>query len=106
MVALLAALVGGFVFSTLSQHEQSTTTTKTFVVKGRPSLVISDAAGNVILQQGDGNQVMVQVTKHAWGISDAVAKGVLNSTVVDVSQNGNTITVNTQFGARLGAASI
>ena len=97
VVALLAALVGGFIFSTLGQHELSTTTTKTLVVSGMPSLVITDDAGNVTIQQGGGNRVTVQVTKHAWGVSDAVAKGVLNSTVVDVSQSGNTITVTTQF---------
>ena len=98
VVALLAALVSGIVFSMLGQHELSTTTTKTFVVRGAPSLVISDAAGNVIIQQGDGNQVTVEFTKHAWGTSDGVAKDVLNSTVVDVSQSGNTMTVTTQFG--------
>ena len=97
VLALLAALVGGIVFSTLGQHELSTTTTKMIVVSGMPSLVISDAAGNVSIQHGVSNQVTVQVTKHAWGASDAIAKGVLNSTAVDVSQSGNTITVSTQW---------
>ena len=97
MMALLAALVGGLVFSALGQHELSTTTTKTFVVSGTPGLVIADAAGNVSIQQGGGNQLTVQVMKHAWGTSDAVARDVLRSTVVDMSQSGNTITVNTQF---------
>ena len=97
LVALLAAVVGGFVFSAIGQNEFSATTTNTFVVSGTPSLVISDAAGNVTIQQGGGNQVTVQVTKHAWGVTDTDAKGVLNSTAVDVSQSGNTITVKTQW---------
>jgi hypothetical protein len=97
VVALLAALVGDIVFSTIGQHEVSATTTNTFVVGGTPSLVISDAAGNVTIQQGDSSQVTVQVTKHAWGISDTVAKGVLDSMSVDVSQAGNMITVQTQW---------
>jgi Putative adhesin len=97
VVALLAALVGGFVFSTIGQNELSATTTQTFVVSGTPSLVISDAAGNVTIQQGGDNQVTVQVTKHAWGISDADAKGVLNNMVVNVSQSGTTITAKTQW---------
>jgi hypothetical protein len=97
VVALLAALVGGFVFSAIGQHELSTTTTQTFVVSGTPSVVISDSAGNVTIQQGSGSRVTVQVTKHAWGINDAAAKGVLNSMVVNVSQSGATITVNTQW---------
>jgi hypothetical protein len=97
VVVLLAALVGGFVFSTIAQRELSATTTTTLVVSGTPSLVISDAAGDVTIQQGSGNQVTVQVTKHAWGISDADAKGVLNNMVVNVSQSGTTITVKTQW---------
>jgi hypothetical protein len=97
VVTLLAALLGGFVFSTIDQRELSASATNTFVVSGTPSLVISDAAGNITIQQGVGNQVTVQVTKHAWGIRGTDAKGVLNSTVVDVSQSANTITVNTQF---------
>jgi hypothetical protein len=97
VITLLAALVGGFVFSTIGQNEQSATTTQTFVVSGTPNLVISDAAGNVTIQQGGGNQVAVQVTKHAWGITDADAKGVLNNMVVNVSQSGTTITVQTQW---------
>jgi hypothetical protein len=97
VVALLAALVGGFVVATIGQHEVSATTTQTLVVSGTPSLVISDAAGNVTLQQGGGNQVTVQVTKHAWGVSDAVAKDMLNGMVVNVSQSGSTITMSTQW---------
>jgi hypothetical protein len=97
VITLLAALVGGFVFSAIGQNEVSATTTQAFMVSGTPSLVISDAAGNVTIQQGGGNQVMVQVTKHAWGISDADAKSVLNNMVVNVSQSGTTITVTSQW---------
>jgi DUF4097 and DUF4098 domain-containing protein YvlB len=97
VVALVAALVGGIVFSTIGQHEQTVTTTKSFGVSGTPSLVISDAAGNITIVPGEANQVMLQVTKHAWGITDADAKSVLNSMVVNVSQSGTTITVNTRW---------
>jgi hypothetical protein len=99
VVALLAALVGGFVFSTVGQRELSATTTKTFAVSGMPSLVISDTAGTVTIRQGTASQVTVQVTKHAWGSSDAVAQSGLNHTIVAVTHNGNTITVQTQFNA-------
>jgi hypothetical protein len=99
VVALLAAVVGGHLVSTMGQHELSATATKTFTVSGTPSLVISDTAGNVIIQQGGGSQVAVQLTKHAWGSGDAVAQGGLNHIIVVATQNGNTITVNTQFNA-------
>jgi hypothetical protein len=97
VVALLAALVGGFIFSAIGQQEVSASTTNTFVVSGTPSLVISDAAGNVSIQQGDGNQVVVQVTRHAWGITNTDAKNALNGTVVDARQSGATITVKTRW---------
>jgi hypothetical protein len=97
LIALLAALVGGFVFSTIGQNEQTASFTKTFVVSGTPSLVISDSAGNVTIQRGSGSQMTVQVTKHAWGSSVAVAQSGVALTAVDLSQSGNTITVNSQF---------
>jgi hypothetical protein len=99
LVALLAALIGGIVASTAGQHEQTATSTKTFAVSGMPGLVISDAAGNVTIRSGSESQVTVQVTKHAWGSSDAVAQSGLSNTVVDLSQSANTITVSTQFTA-------
>lgn len=96
VVAMLAALIGGFAASTIGQRELSTTSSKTFTVSGTPSLMISDTAGNITIQQGDGNQVTVQVTKHAWGSSTGVAQDGLNRTTVDVMQSANTITVNVQ----------
>lgn len=99
LVALLAALIGSLVVSTIGQRELSATSTKTFVVSGTPSLVLSDMAGNVTIQPGDRSQVIVHVTKHAWGSSDAVAQGGLDHTLVDMRQSGNTVTVSTQFGA-------
>lgn len=99
LVALLAALIGSLVVSTIGQRELSATSTKTFVVSGTPNLVLSDTAGNVTIQPGDGSQVIVHVTKHAWGSSDAVAQGGLDHMLVDMRQSGNTVTVSTQFGA-------
>jgi hypothetical protein len=99
LVALLATLIGGLISWTAGQHEQTATATKTFTVSEPPSLVISDAAGNVTIQAGKGNQVTVQVTRHAWGTSDAIARSGLSTTVVDVRQSANTITVTTQFPA-------
>lgn len=97
VIALIIALVGSFFASTVNQREQSTTLTKALTVSGTPSLVISDSAGVITLQTGGGSQVIVQVTKHAWGSSAAVAQNGLSSTTVDVLQNGNTITVRSEF---------
>jgi hypothetical protein len=97
LIALLAALIGGVVFWTAGQHEQTATSTQTFAVSGAPSLTISDAAGNISIRSRSASQVTVQVTKRAWGSSDAVAQRGLSHTVVDVRQSENTITVNAQF---------
>jgi hypothetical protein len=105
LLTLVVGLIAGIAMSTIGQHVQSTTTSKTFVVTGTPSLVISDSAGNVTVQQGGGNQVTVRVTKYAWGVSDTAAKGALQSIVVNVSQSGNTINVTTQLGSGLGRRS-
>jgi hypothetical protein len=100
LIALVAALVGGVVVSTIGQREQTATSTKTFVVSGTPSMVISDAAGNITIQSGSSSQasqVSVQVTKHAWGSSVAIAQSGLSNTTVDMSQSGSKITVTSQF---------
>lgn len=99
IIALIVALIGSIFTATASQHEQSTTQTKTLAVSGTPSLVISDPAGNITLRTGSSSQVTVEITKHAWGSSDAVAQNGLSSLTVDVLQNGDTITVRSQFDA-------
>lgn len=99
VIALIIALIGTFFASTVNQHEQSTTLTRALTVSGTPSLVISDSVGNITLQTGSGSQVIVQITKHAWGSSAAVAQNGLSTTTVDVLQNGNTITVRSQFNS-------
>lgn len=99
VIALIAALIGGIFAATVNQREQATTLTRALTVSGTPSLVITDSAGNVTLRAGSGNQVVVEITKHAWGSSGAVAQNGLSNTAVDVLQNGDTITVRAQFDA-------
>lgn len=98
LIALIAALLGGIFASTIGQNEQTATATRSFTVSGTPSLVITNTAGNITVQSsGSGSQVVVQVTKHAWGSSVAVARSGLDNTAVTLSQSGNTIAVATQF---------
>lgn len=97
VIVLIIALIGSIFSATINQHEQSVTLTRALTVSAAPSLVISDSAGNITLRTGSGNQVVVEVTKHAWGSSAAVAQNGLSTTQVDVLQNGDTITVRSQF---------
>jgi hypothetical protein len=97
---LIAVLLSGLI-ATVSQIEQTAVTTKTFAFSGAPSLVVSDAAGNVTIQQGSGNHVTAQVTKHVWAGNTTVARRELSTVVVNVTQSGNVITVNAQFNTNV-----
>lgn len=95
-VVVVAALIGGLM-AAVGQTEQTDVTTKTFAVSGMPSLVVSDSAGNVTIQSGSGAHVTVQVTKHAWAASTAVARRGLSTVAVNLAQSGNAISVTAQF---------
>jgi hypothetical protein len=98
IVASLAALIGGLIASSISQREQTVSTTNSFVVGGTPSLVISDPAGAITVQSGSsGSHVVAQITKRAWGSSNVVAHSLLNTMPVALSQSGATITIRAQF---------
>lgn len=100
LIALVVALLGGFLASTGNRNEQTSTSSRTFAVSGTPSLVISNVAGNITVRSGGSDsQVIVQVTKRAWGSSVEVAQGGLKNTTVTMSRSDSTITVNTQFSS-------
>lgn len=95
-IVVVAALLGGLMAGA-GQNEQTTVTTKTFAVSGMPSLVVTDAAGNVRIQPGSGDHVVVQVTKHAWAGSTSVARRGLSTVAVNLTQSSDVITVQAQF---------
>jgi hypothetical protein len=77
--------------------EATQTLSRTFAVGQRPTLAIQDTAGNVTVTAGADGQVSVQVIKRVRDQSGAEAQRILNSVGVDMTQDGNTITVMTHF---------
>lgn len=104
VVALIIALVGSFFVSTINQREVSTSATQALTVTGTPSLIITDSAGNVTVQTGAVDKVVIQSTKRAWGSSVTGAQNGLSSMTVNVLQNGDTITVQCHFNTNGGVA--
>jgi hypothetical protein len=110
MVAIAAAVIGGFIAANVGLLERTATSSSSYTVTGSPNLVVSNPAGNVTVQSGTGNQVTVLVTKHARGNTAGAASDALSNTLVDVTQSGNTVTVSTRFNgvnlANMGRRSV
>jgi DUF4097 and DUF4098 domain-containing protein YvlB len=62
-------------------------------VDGPATLVVVNAAGNVSVTGGEGNEVVVGIHKTAWAGSQAQAEADLAGMEVQVTQEGNTVTV-------------
>lgn len=97
LTAVVIAVLSGVLLSTVNGPETTVSATRTFVVNGTPSLVISNSAGNVTVQVGNGSQVNAQVMKHAWGRTKAISQATADRMSVDLSQSGNAITVTARF---------
>ena len=71
------------------------TETHEFVVTGAPSIVTQSAAGNLTITSGGNGQVHVRVTKRARdGVLGQADEHDLDTVRVNVTQNGNRITVD------------
>ncbi len=97
LVGLLLASVAGWFLVGGATTRFTETTTKTFTVAAPVTLTIQNPAGNVTIRQRIGNQVRVEVTKVVRTLNQSVATRELNQMVVDTTQNGNTIQVQTNY---------
>jgi putative adhesin len=97
LFALLVASVAGWFLVGGATTRYTDTTTKTFTVAAPVTLTIQNPAGNVTIRQGNANQVTVQVTKVVRTLNQSVATRELNQMVVDTTQNGATIQVQTNY---------
>jgi hypothetical protein len=97
LFALVIASVAGWFLVGGSTTRFTDTTTKTFTVTAPVTLTIQNPAGNVTIRRGSGEQVSVQVTKVVRTLNQSVATRELNQMVVDTTQNGATIQVQTNY---------
>jgi hypothetical protein len=97
LFALLLASVAGWFLVGGATSRYTDTTTKTFTVAAPVTLTIQNPAGNVTIRRGGGDQVSVQVTKVVRTLNQSVATRELNAMVVNTTQNGNTIQVQSDY---------
>jgi hypothetical protein len=97
LLALLLASVAGWFLVGGAVSRFTDTTTHTFTVASPVTLSIQNPAGNVTIRQGSANQVSVQVTKVVRTLNQSVATRELKQMVVNTTQNGNTIQVQSTY---------
>jgi hypothetical protein len=97
LFALLLASVAGWFLVGGATTRYTDTTTKTVAVAAPITLTIQNPAGNVTIRRGVGDQVSVQVTKVVRTLNQSVATRELNQMVVNTTQNGNTIQIETNY---------
>jgi hypothetical protein len=98
-ICLLAA-TGVGVAAVLSNSEVTQSATKTLTLSGdtNPTLTVNNPVGAVTIQRGSGDQVAVQYTKKAYGVTKSRATAELDNIQVDIQQPADdqvTIAVNT-----------
>jgi hypothetical protein len=98
-ICLLAA-TGVGVAAVLSNSEVTQSATKTLTLSGdtNPTLTVNNPVGAVTIQRGSGDQVVVQYTKKAYGVTKSRATAELDNIQVDIQQPADdqvTIAVNT-----------
>lgn len=77
----------------------SATETYEFAVTGTPRIVVRNRAGGIRFQSGASGQVHITVTKRARnGLLGGVSEADLEQIEVRVSQNGDTIRIETENG--------
>jgi Putative adhesin len=97
LFALLVASIAGWFLVGGATTRYTDTTSKTFTVPTPVTLTIQNPAGNVTIRQGNASQVTVQVTKVVRTLNQNVATRELNQMIVDTTQNGATIQVQTNY---------
>jgi len=67
-----------------------------FTVNGPPALSVENAAGEVTVTGGEGDEIVVAAHKTAWGPTQAEAEAALAALKVTITQNGNAVTVRVE----------
>ena len=75
-------------FSAEADQEQS------FTVGLPARLVVANSIGQLTVQAGSDNAIVVHMHKKAWGSSPSEAQVAVAALKPDLSQNGNTVTIN------------
>ena len=100
VVALLIALVGGLALNGLWTTHTSVSS-RAFRVDGTPTLVVTNASGNVSVVAGDASTVTVQTTMRARVADSGWAQRAFDSMNVAFTQQGNRITATSTFSPGL-----
>jgi DUF4097 and DUF4098 domain-containing protein YvlB len=80
-----------FKFDTISAEASEE---QNFTVAAPASLVVTNLNGAVVVQPGAENAIVVRMHKKAWGNSQSDAQAALATLKPEISQSGNTVTVN------------
>jgi hypothetical protein len=99
IVVLIIALVASWVLGGVAGTMQSAVTSRTLQVQGTPTVVVDNTAGNVHIVTGAASSVTVQVTKHVRAAGSATVQSGFDSIVVNIAQQGNTITISSDFSS-------
>jgi hypothetical protein len=97
LFAVLVGSVAGWFLVGGTTTRFTDTTTKTFTVAAPVTLTIQNPAGNVTIRRGSADHVLAQVTKVVRTLNQSVATRELNRMVVDTTQNGDTIQVQSAY---------
>jgi hypothetical protein len=73
-------------------------------VEGTPTLVVRNTAGSVTVRRGASGHVAVVVTKNVRGLFGG--EGDLERTQVEISQAGNTVTIETRYRGSSGVKGV
>ena len=92
---LVGSTIGWFLGGSVTRYTASTT--RSYTVAAPVSLTVQNPAGNMTIRQGSGDQVTVQVTKVVRTLNQSVATRELGQMVVNTTQDGNTISVQTNY---------
>jgi hypothetical protein len=102
---LLAVLVGGLISGLMVSGVRtfdtsvSASQTQAFPVSGTPVISVTNSIGQVRVQTGASDTVRVEASRTAYGTRSQTA---LDAVRVNASQQGNTITINTNTTGQSG----
>ena len=65
-------------------------------VDGPATLSIENPNGNIVITGGEGDEIVIQAHKTAWGPNQAEAEAALARLKLNISQNGNQVTVRVE----------
>lgn len=65
-------------------------------VDGPATLSVEDPNGNIVITGGEGDEIVIQAHKTAWGPNQAEAEAALARLKLNITQNGNQVTVRVE----------